>query len=155
MRPDPTRPGPAGLFVFLLCPGAPEAVQPGWEIRIPSRCIAETLSHRRLGFVWGHFEFGTLCVYVDGAITTGVLSFCCVILVPFSVAPSRTGLGMVSAGGFFGRKEESHNKLELVMSALSSSADGGLADASFRCSPARPRHHFSRCTYAIHKHCQI
>lgn len=32
LRCDPTR---SGLFVFLLCAGAPEAVQPGWEIRIP------------------------------------------------------------------------------------------------------------------------
>lgn len=70
MRPDTTRSAPA-LFVFLLCVlwGAPQkpCSQDGGDKDPPpaKRCIADTLSHRRAGFLFQLvFTFDP-----DGAIT--------------------------------------------------------------------------------------
>lgn len=152
MRPDPVRP----VCVSAVSWG-PRSSAARMGDKDPIALHRWHIESSPAGFCWvGDLEFGTLCLHLTLMVQSRLKfsGVCCFISVPFSVTTSWTRLKLVSAGGFW-QKEESHNKLELVMSGLSSSTNGGLADVSFWCSPARLRHRFNLYTYAIHKHFQM
>lgn len=136
-----TRPGSA--TVFLLCPGAPGASQPGWQIRIPYCRIADVLTQHMLGFVgWGIYSWPLPPpLTLPRPFKHGGSSL------RFSHFESRQDSKWPQLQTF-GRRGKSHNKLELVRSGLWSGTKARLADVGLWCGSDRPRQDFSLDTYA-------